>query len=236
MKTKPFVVVMITLMASLYSCEQEEQLAVTYSEMAYASMDNQYASSENYKEYPENAFMSTAEQNTSTFSVDADGGSYANMRRYLYIGQAVPQASVRIEEFLNYFTFDYSDPTDGHHVALNSELSTCPWNTKHYLMRLGIKGKTIPENELPNSNYVFLIDVSGSMNDPEKLGILKRGFTTMVDQLRDQDRVAIVTYAGEAGLLLPSTQADQKNAIKKAIDQLGGGRLNRRCCRNYYCI
>jgi Ca-activated chloride channel family protein len=163
------------------------------------------------------------DQPVSTFSVDADGGSYANMRRFLYIGQAPPEASVRIEEYINYFTFDYQEPVDGENVSLESEVSTCPWNHNHHLMRIGMKGKTLPIDELPNSNYVFLIDVSGSMNSPDKLGILKTGFKTMVDNLKDQDRIAIVTYAGEAGILLQSTYGDEKQKIKNAIGKLGAG-------------
>lgn len=178
---------------------------------------------ENYKDYEENPFIKVADQPVSTFAVDADGASYSNMRRFLYLGQNPPKASVRIEEFINYFTFDYEDPVDGENVALNSEIATCPWNSEHYLIRVGMKGKTIPDNELPNSNYVFLIDVSGSMNSPEKLGILKTGFKTMVDEMEETDRVAIVTYAGEAGVLLESTYGDEKEKIKQAIDQLGAG-------------
>ena len=127
---------------------------------------------EMYKDYNENQFVKVVDQPISTFSVDADGGSYTNMRRYLYLGQRPPKASVRIEEYINYFTFDYPEPVEGENVSLNSELSSCPWTKNNYLMRIGIKGKTIPVNELPNSNYVFLIDVSGSMNSPNKLGIL----------------------------------------------------------------
>jgi len=178
---------------------------------------------ENYKDYEENPFVKVADQPVSTFAVDADGASYSNMRRFLYLGQTPPEASVRIEEFINFFTFDYDDPIDGENVALNSEIATCPWNSEHYLIRVGMKGKTIPENELPNSNFVFLIDVSGSMNSPEKLGILKTGFKAMVDEMEDTDRVAIVTYAGEAGVLLESTYGDEKEKIKQAIDQLGAG-------------
>ena len=178
---------------------------------------------ENYKDYEENTFKLVSEAPISTFSVDADGGSYANMRRYLFLEEIPPKASVRIEEYLNYFTFDYPEPNDGENVSLNSELTNCPWITEHSLLRIGMKGKTIPENELPNSNYVFLIDVSGSMSSPNKLGILKAGFKTMLDNLRDQDRIAIVTYAGAAGVLLSSTYADEKNKIKDAIDKLGAG-------------
>jgi Ca-activated chloride channel family protein len=178
---------------------------------------------ENYKEYSENQFITTAEHPVSTFSVDADGGSYANMRRFMHLGQQPPKAAVRIEEFLNYFTFDYANPTGDENVALNSEISECPWNTSHHLLRVGMKGKSIPESELPNSNFVFLIDVSGSMSSPEKLPVLKTGFKMMVDQMRDRDRVAIVTYAGEASVLLESTYGDEKTKIKNAIDKLGAG-------------
>ncbi|WP_203256630.1 vWA domain-containing protein [Hyunsoonleella ulvae] len=178
---------------------------------------------ENYKDHGENPFISTSEAPVSTFSVDADGGSYANMRRFLNLGQTPPVASVRIEEYINYFTFDYPEPQNGDNVGLNSEVSICPWNTDHHLIRIGMKGKTIPESELPNSNYVFLIDVSGSMSSPDKLGILKSGFKTLTDNLRDDDRIAIVTYAGSAGVLLPSTSGSEKDKIKQAIDQLGAG-------------
>ncbi|MFC0878062.1 von Willebrand factor type A domain-containing protein [Saccharicrinis sp. FJH2] len=178
---------------------------------------------EQYKDYGENPFVNVTDDPVSTFSVDADGGSYANMRRFINSGQVPPVASVRIEEYINYFTFDYPEPTDGENVSLNSELSTCPWNSEHYLLRLGMKGKSIPVNELPSSNYVFLIDVSGSMSYDDKLETLKAGFKTMVDNLGQNDRIAIVTYAGHAGVLLQSTSGSEKSKIKKAIDKLGAG-------------
>ena len=182
-----------------------------------------YISSKKYKDYGENPFIGTGTQAVSTFSVDADGGAYGNMRRFLYLGQTPPVASVRVEEYLNYFTFDYPEPKAGENVGLNSEISTCPWNPAHYLIRIGMKGKTIPEAELPAANYVFLIDVSGSMNSPDKLGILKTGFKMLVDNLRDNDRVAIVTYASGVNILLKSTNADEKAKIKSAIDKLSAG-------------
>ncbi|MFS4483503.1 vWA domain-containing protein [Hyunsoonleella sp. 2307UL5-6] len=185
--------------------------------------DQELPFQENYKDHGENPFINTSDAPISTFSVDADGASYANMRRFLNLGQTPPEAAVRIEEFINYFTFDYAEPNNNHHVALNSEVAVCPWNTEHYLMRIGMKGKTIPENELPNSNYVFLIDVSGSMSSPDKLGVLKSGFKTLTDNLRNEDKIAIVTYAGNAGLLLPSTPGSEKDKIKEAIDKLGAG-------------
>ena len=178
---------------------------------------------EKYKDYGENPFVKVSAEPVSTFSVDADGGSYANMRRFLYYGQKPPRESVRIEEYINYFTFDYAEPASGENISLESEVSECPWNPDHHLIRIGMKGITIPENELPNSNFVFLIDVSGSMASSDKLGILKSGFKTLVDRLRDQDRIAIVTYAGQAGVLLQSTYGSEKTAIKTAIDKLGAG-------------
>ena len=216
MKYKSLTIPFLTIII-LFGCSQNDDGLYVDMESLPDSYD------EKYKDYEENPFVKVAEQPVSTFSVDADGGSYANMRRYLYLGQTPPKASVRIEEYINYFTFDYPEPVNGENVSLNSELSSCPWNTDHYLMRIGMKGKTIPDNELPNSNYVFLIDVSGSMNSPDKLGILKTGFKTMVDNLKDQDRIAIVTYAGEAGVLLPSTMGDEKDKIKEAIEKLGAG-------------
>ena len=178
---------------------------------------------EKYTEYGENNFIDVSEQPVSTFAVDCDGASYSNMRRWLNVGQTPPKASVRIEEFLNYFTFDYPEPQQGHNVSMDAEVAACPWNSENLIMRLGLKGRTIPQAQLPATNYVFLIDVSGSMNYPEKLGILKTGFTALVDVLGDNDKVAIVTYAGSAGVALKSTNCDEKDKIKKAISKLSAG-------------
>lgn len=217
MKTTHYLAFCAIAALGLISCNPANGLDNYYMEPLPDTYD------EKYKDYVENPFVNTSEQPISTFAVDADGGSYTNMRRYLYLGQTPPKASVRIEEYINYFTFDYAEPTDGENVSLESEIATCPWNTEHHLLRLGMKGKTIPTAELPNSNYVFLIDVSGSMDSPDKLGILKTGFKALVDNLRDQDRMAIVTYAGQAAVLLESTYGDEKNKIKAAIDKLGAG-------------
>ncbi|MCF8380133.1 MAG: VWA domain-containing protein [Bacteroidales bacterium] len=178
---------------------------------------------ENYQEYEENPFIKVVDQPVSTFSVDADGGAYSNMRRYFRNELKPPTAAVRIEEFINYFTFDYEDPQNGENISMNTEISTCPWNESHHLLRIGIKGKSLAENEIPASNFVFLIDVSGSMDSSDKLGILKTGFKRMTDQLTQNDRIAIVTYAGAAAVLLQSTSGDQKTKIKDAIGKLGAG-------------
>jgi len=181
------------------------------------------AYNEKYKDYEENPFLKVSEFPKSTFSIDADGASYANMRRFVYLGQKPPKASVRTEEYINYFTYNYPEPESGENVSLSSDIVACPWDEEHHILRLGMKGKTIPEDQLPNSNYVFLIDVSGSMNSPDKLGILKTGFKQFVDELDPKDRIAIVVYAGQVGVLLPSTNASEKQKIKNAIDKLGAG-------------
>lgn len=178
---------------------------------------------ERYTDYGENLFVKASEQAVSTFSVDADGASYSNTRRFLSLGQNPPPEAVRIEEFLNYFTFDYEEPQGDENVSLNAELTNCPWAVGHHLMRVGMKGRTIPESEIPDANFVFLIDVSGSMSSPEKLELLKTGFKLMVDEMRDTDKMAIITYSGSAGVLLESTFGDEKDRIKAAIDQLGAG-------------
>jgi len=175
---------------------------------------------EKYKDHGENPFFNVADEPVSTFAVDADGGSYTNMRRYINLGQNPPVASVRIEEYLNYFTYDYPEPQGAENVSLNSEIAPCPWNEKHHLLRLGMKGKSIPLNQLPAANYVFLIDVSGSMDSPDKLGVLKAGFKTLADNLRNDDRIAIVTYAGADRVLLNSTPGSERKKIKAAIDGL----------------
>ncbi|WP_299211657.1 VWA domain-containing protein [uncultured Dokdonia sp.] len=179
---------------------------------------------DNYGEIVENPFINTVDEATSTFSIDADGASYANVRRFIQESQQLPPANaVRTEELINYFDLDYDYTDTTHPIDLNGEVSTCPWNTDNKLVRIGIKGKPIPEAELPASNFVFLIDVSGSMSSEDKLELLKNGFNLFVDELTEQDRVAIVTYAGSAGLVLPSTSGDQKQTIKDAINSLGSG-------------
>jgi Ca-activated chloride channel family protein len=207
----------------LLGCDTGNKLNAVYEVAAEDYMENPYLYNEKYKDYEENPFIKVSDQPVSTFSIDADGASYSNMRRFLYLGQTPPKASVRIEEYINYFTFDYPEPAPGENVSIHSETASCPWNAGHHLLRIGMKGKTIPEPELAASNYVFLIDVSGSMDSPDKLGILKTGFKLMTDNLKDDDRVAIVTYAGSAGVLLKSTPGAQKDKIKKAIDKLTAG-------------
>lgn len=174
-----------------------------------------------FDEIVENDFIKTADQNVSTFSIDADGATYAYMRKCLRNGQLPSPNAVRIEEYLNYFTFDYAEPSGDHTVAINGEVGECPWNPDHKLIRLGIKGKSITANQMPAANYVFLIDVSGSMNQDDKLPLLKEGLITLTDRLNPTDRVSIVTYSGTVKLLLESTLVSDANSIKNAISKLG---------------
>ena len=145
------------------------------------------------------------------------------MRRFINSGQLPPPDAVRIEELVNYFSYDYPQPEGDDPFSVNMELANCPWSKRHKLLRVGIKGKEVHVDERPASNLVFLLDVSGSMNSTDKLPLLKRGLQMMVDQLNENDRVSIVTYAGNAGLVLEPTSGDQTRKIKEAIEKLNAG-------------
>lgn len=181
------------------------------------------ATGERYNEIEENPFVETVQQAVSTFSIDADGASYANVRRFLTANQKPPKDAIRTEELINYFTYDYPQPTGVHPVGVDGEVSTCPWNAANKLVRIGLRGKSTPKAQLPASNLVLLIDVSGSMSDANKLPLLKESLPLLVDELRPQDRLAIVTYAGSAGVALPATAGSDKAKINAAIAGLGAG-------------
>lgn len=179
---------------------------------------------DNYNEIIENPFIKVADEPTSTFSIDADGASYGNTRRFLFDDKMIPPTgAVRTEELINYFPLNYEDDGSGRPISLNGEVSQCPWATDHKLIRIGIKGKTIPDNALPPSNLVLLVDVSGSMAGSDRLGLLKKGFVKLVDELSSEDRLAIVTYAGSAGVALQSTSGNHKSKIKDVIKDLSSG-------------
>jgi Ca-activated chloride channel family protein len=181
-------------------------------------------SGEGYNSFEENAWIEVSDEPVSTFSIDADGASYSNTRRYLNEHEELPPVdAIRTEEFINYFTYNYENPTDEHPISLNGEICMHPWQSGKKLLRIGIRGKDIPKATLPPANFVYLIDVSGSMSNPNKLGLLKESFKIFTDHLRPEDRIAIVTYAGSAGVLLNSTPGSDKETIKNAIDQLGAG-------------
>lgn len=178
---------------------------------------------EDYNQIVENSFQKVADEPQSTFSIDVDAASYSNIRRFLNQQQLPPKDAVRIEEMINYFDYDYPQPTDREPFSVHTEVATCPWTSEHQLLHIGLQGISIPTDDLPPSNLVFLLDVSGSMEAPNKLPLLKSSFSLLVDQLRPQDRVAIVVYAGSSGVVLPSTKGSRKNDILAAINQLNAG-------------
>ncbi len=178
---------------------------------------------ENYSTIHENGFKDVKANPLSTFSIDADRASYSNVRRYINQGIRPPVDAVKVEEMINYFDYDYPNPTGEHPFSVNTEVAACPWNTDNYLMHVGLQGKHIDKTNLPASNLVFLLDVSGSMNSPDKLPLVKRAFNLLVNELRPEDRVAIVVYAGAAGKVLDSTPGNKKKTILDALERLSAG-------------
>ena len=179
--------------------------------------------SEEYEPFRENRFFSVNKNPLSTFSMDVDVASYGNIRRMINQGQIPEKDAVRVEEMINYFNYDYPQPKDGQPVSIVAETAGCPWNRNTQLVRIGIKTKEIPSEMLPAGNFVFLIDVSGSMMDANKLPLVKASMKLLVNNLRPKDRVAIVTYAGAAGEVLPSTSGADKQKITEALDNLQAG-------------
>jgi Ca-activated chloride channel family protein len=178
---------------------------------------------EEYDRIYENTFLAALDNPLSTFSIDVDTASYANVRRFLNSSQMPPKDAVRIEELINYFDYDYPDPTGNTPFSIVTEISDCPWNEGHRLVHVGLQGKRMDVSKLPPSNLVFLLDVSGSMESPNKLPLLKAAFKLLVQNLRKEDRVAIVVYAGAAGMVLPSTSGADRDTILAALDSLQAG-------------
>ena len=176
---------------------------------------------ESYQEIEENTFKMVNASPLSTFSIDVDKASYSNVRRMINNGQEVPKDAVKIEEFINYFDYDYPQPTGVDPFSINTEVVQSPWNKDTKLVKIGLQGKEVPLDDIPPSNLVFLIDVSGSMNSTNKLPLLKSAFKLLVNQLRDEDKISIVTYAGAAGLALEPTS--DKNKILEALNNLNAG-------------
>jgi Ca-activated chloride channel homolog len=204
---------------------EHKSMGIAY-EMVAPSQDMYQQPQWNTEEYDginENIFHDAVRNPLSTFSIDVDAASYSNVRRFINNGQRPPKDAVRIEEMINYFDYDYNQPSNEHPFNIITEISTAPWNAKHKLVHIGLQGKKIPTDNLPASNLVFLIDVSGSMSDPNKLPLLKTSFKMLVNQLREKDHVAIVVYAGAAGLVLEPTSGANKNKIIDALDRLEAG-------------
>jgi len=220
--------IVLTVMAlSAFSCSEPE---LVMSDGLNAQANGLYGlnstgykggEGDQYTDFGENPFISASENPVSTFGVDADGASYANMRGYESDGYRIPPEAVRVEEFINYFNFDYPNPSS-EHVSINSETAVCPWNTEHYLLRIGLKGKDL-NGDRPPANFVFLIDVSGSMSGEDKIGVLKSGFKRLAEQLTENDRVAIVTYSGSVRVALEAVSGSETEQIKTAIDRLTAG-------------
>jgi Ca-activated chloride channel homolog len=182
------------------------------------------ANTEKYADHDDNPVRRASEDPVSTFSIDVDTGSYANVRSMLRQGTRPPADAIRAEEMINYFDYGHPAPTTlGTPFKVTTELAAAPWNGKRQLLMIGIKGYDVPKAQLPPSNLVFLIDTSGSMSDENKLPLLKKSFAQLVEQLRPQDRVSMVVYAGSAGLVLEPTPGDQKAKILAALDNLGAG-------------
>ncbi|MEN0050610.1 MAG: von Willebrand factor type A domain-containing protein [Bacteroidota bacterium] len=193
---------------------------------------------EDYDQINENRFYQVQNEPQSTFSIDVDAASYSNMRRFLNNGQLPPKDAVRIEEMINYFDYDYPTPKSDQPFEVITEVSDCPWASEHRLLHIGLQGQKIDMEDLPPSNIVFLIDVSGSMSYENKLPLLKSSFELLVNELRPEDRVAIVTYAGSSGLVLPSTKGNEKDKMLQAINNLrsGGGTAGARGIKLAYQI
>jgi Ca-activated chloride channel family protein len=192
--------------------------------MAKAKTSPEAPKTESYDRITDNSFLSAVREPLSTFSIDVDTASYSNVRRFLLTeGRLPPPDAVRIEELINYFPYSYPQPRGGHPVAFTLDIGECPWAPKHYLVRIGLMAERLDPSKMPARNLVFLVDTSGSMNEPNRLPLLQQSLRLLVGQLNERDRVALVAYAGSAGLVLPPTPGDQRQTILNAIDRLKAG-------------
>ncbi|TAG95600.1 MAG: VWA domain-containing protein [Oscillatoriales cyanobacterium] len=178
---------------------------------------------EGYNRIYDNPYQRASNNPLSTFGIDVDTASYSNVRRFINSGVMPPKDAVRLEELINYFTYDYPQPKGDRPFSINTEVANAPWNPQHKLVHIGLQGKSISTKNLPPNNLVFLIDVSGSMNSPDKLPLVKASLKYLVSELRAKDSVTIVVYAGAAGLVLPPTPGNQKEKILDSIDKLEAG-------------
>tara|TARA_R100001369_G_scaffold90889_1_gene130730 strand:+ start:2438 stop:4249 length:1812 start_codon:yes stop_codon:yes gene_type:complete len=186
-------------------------------------VNNQVSSNESYDKIEENIFKMVTTAPLSTFSIDVDKAGYSNIRRMINHGQKIPKDAVKIEEMINYFSYNYPQPKRNEPFSIITEVANSPWNTNTKLVKIGLKGKDIATENTPASNLVFLLDVSGSMNSENKLGLLKSAMGVLVDKLREEDKVSIVVYAGAAGTVLEPTNGNNKEKIMEAIDKLRAG-------------
>jgi Ca-activated chloride channel family protein len=205
----------------------DEVVVSGYSRFKMAAPSQGYISyphqNEQYDEISENTFKWAQKTPLSTFSIDVDAASYSNVRRMIMDGHLPPADAVRVEEMINYFSYDYDLPNGEDPFSVNTEITPAPWNPKHQLVQIGIQGEKVEADNLPPSNLVFLLDVSGSMRSHDKLPLLKKGFKLLVNQLREEDYVSIVVYAGSSGLVLPPTSGADKETILAALEKLRAG-------------
>ncbi len=197
--------------------------------------------SEEYSKWQEQGYFSVMEQPLSTFSADVDTASYSNLRRLIREGydlDSLPEGSVRIEELLNYFSYDYVEPVENEPFGVMTQISRCPWNEDAELVMIGLKTEDIDYSRAPASNLVFLLDVSGSMDEPDKLPLLQKSFAELTKHLRKKDRISIVTYASEDKVVLEGARGDQRDKIEEAIDSLeaGGGTFGSRGIETAYAL
>ncbi|WP_111685562.1 vWA domain-containing protein [Winogradskyella tangerina] len=236
MKAIPFKVITnflivgaILLMSNACDVQSSKHEKFNYSyddiEVSEAALEDHYTehNTEEYDRIYENSFQTVMQNPLSTFSIDVDNASYTNLRRFLNHNELPPKDAIRIEEMINYFNYDYPQPEGEHPFSFTNEVSNCPWNTEHKLVHIGIQGKSLDYEDLKPSNLVFLVDASGSMSSSNKLPLLKKSFKLLLNELKDADRVAIVAYAGAAGLVLPSTKASEKATIINALDRIESG-------------
>jgi len=206
-----------------YYCEEPMYDVAFANNFGQESFVGNTYNTEEYSAVKENGFKSVATSPLSTFSADVDTASYSNLRRMINSGYSlneIPEGAVRIEEMINYFDYSYSRPRKGEPFSVNTEIATCPWNKEHQLMMLGLNTEAIDFADAPDSNLVFLIDVSGSMRDENKLPLLKQAFGMLIDNLSEKDTVSIVTYAGSDEILIKGVPASNKNKIMSALDSL----------------
>jgi Ca-activated chloride channel family protein len=196
-----------------------------FSVQTFQVVQNDYdgKNDEEYGKHKENSFIAVSTEPLSTFSLEVDVASYGNIRRIINQGKMPDKDAIRIEEMLNYFSYNYEKPTGEHPVKITTEGTACPWNSKHKIVRIGVKAREIQSENLPVSNFAFLIDVSGSMYGPTRLVLVKSSLKLLVNNLREKDRVAIVVYAGAAGEALPSTSGSDNQKIIEAIKNLTAG-------------
>jgi Ca-activated chloride channel homolog len=235
MYTNKLVAFGMAILVCLTACNNQSQKAVTScdvvsivsveptlsNDISSDSVNNQVKNQ--VENIVENKFETVTQQPLSTFSIDVDKAAYSFIRSYLQQGIMPPKAAVRIEELINYFDYDYEAPINDDAFAIHSTLTSCPWNTQHQLVHIGIKGKEIKNNQLQAANFVFLVDVSGSMADENKLPLLKQSLKLLVQKLSEQDKVSIITYAGNESIALPPTACSNKEVIITAINHLESG-------------